>query len=61
MRARTLHKNPSRHDMGIQRFPMESPLLLAGSSHATIQRRHTSMNFIPTLAKEMTYLAAVQI
>lgn len=44
MRTRDLHKNFSRHGLGIQRFLMESPLLLAGSSRATIQHRQTYIN-----------------
>jgi hypothetical protein len=56
MRARALHKNSSRHGLSIQRFLIESPLLLAGSSCAAIQRRKTSMSFIPSLSKEIADL-----
>ena len=58
MRVRALHKNPSHHGLGIQRFSMESLLLSVGSSYAAIQRRYTSMNFIPTLVMEMADLGS---
>ena len=59
MRARALHKNPSCHGLGIQRFLMESPLLLAGSSYTAIQRRKTSMSFIPSFSKEVADLHSI--
>ena len=59
MRARALHKNPSRHGLGIQRFLMESLLLLAGSSYAAIQRRKASMSFIHSFSKEVADLRGI--
>ena len=59
MRARALHKNPNRHGLGIQRFLMESPLFLVGSSYATIQRRKTSMTFIHSFSKEVVDLGSI--
>ena len=59
MRARALHKNPSRHNLGIQRFFMKSPLLLVGSSYATIQCRKISMSLIPYFSKEMADLGSI--